>query len=120
MHRFPHELIDAVAAFLSALVPAAIGAAIAVTFERGLSWGQRFLQVIVGICVSYFMTGFAAWMMPWPMDDFALNAVGFVFGLIGFKATPQLIAGAADAARRLPNAVTDRLIGLLPKSRKDD
>lgn len=118
--RFPHELTDTSLAFLSGLVPSAIGATIAVTFERGLSWAQRFLQVTVGICVSYFMTGFSGWLSPWPLDAFALNAVGFVFGLIGFKATPQLIAGAAEAARRLPNAVTDRLIAFFPKPKKDD
>jgi len=107
MDKLPRELIDALLSLAAALAPAAIGAAVAQAWEKGLSWGQRLVQWAVGICVSYYVTlGISAWLH---LDPFVSQAIGFVVAMVAFRATPRFIEGVAAAASTLPDLVLARL-----------
>ena len=108
MPKFLHDLLDAVLAFLIALVPGALGAAVSLVYEEGLTWSRRITQMMVGITVSYFARNLAHSLTGW--DDYLLPAVGFVVGMTAFKATPALIAGIVERAPLLL-VLIDRLLG---------
>ena len=108
MPKFLHGLLDAVLAFLIALVPGALGAAVSLVYEEGLTWSRRITQMMVGITVSYFARNLAHSLTGW--DDYLLQAVGFVVGMTAFKATPALIAGIVERAPLLL-VLIDRLLG---------
>ena len=108
MPKFLHDLLDAVLAFLIALVPGALGAAVSLVYEEGLTWSRRITQMMVGITVSYFARTLAHSLTGW--DDYLLQAVGFVVGMTAFKATPALIAGIVERAPLLL-VLIDRLLG---------
>lgn len=108
MPKFLHDLLDAVLAFLIALVPGALGAAVSLVYEEGLTWSRRITQMMVGITVSYFARNLAHGLTGW--DDYLLQAVGFVVGMTAFKATPALIAGIVERAPLLL-VLIDRLLG---------
>lgn len=108
MPKFFHDLLDAVLAFLIALVPGALGAAVSLVYEEGLTWSRRITQMMVGITVSYFARNMAHSLTGW--DDYLLQAVGFVVGMTAFKATPAMIAGIVERAPLLLTMI-DRLLG---------
>lgn len=103
------EILTALALFLQALIPAAIGSAISQAYKKGLSWGERLMQWVVGICVSWFVTG--AVDSFWHPNDFMKQAIGFVVAMIAFEAAPNFIRSASDAVGKLPEWVS----GWLPK-----
>ena len=104
-----HEFGGAMMAFLTGLVPAALGAAVSLAYETGLTWSRSFLQMSVGIVVSYFGTGVIRVLWPWGQPDpFVIQAVGFVVGMIAFKATPKFIAGLSERVIEIPAAIFDR------------
>ena len=104
LHEFGVNLL----AFLFGLTPAALGAAVSLAYETGLTWSRRFLQMSVGIVVSYFSTGVIRVLWPWGhADPFVIQAVGFVFGMIAFKATPKFIAGMSERVTDIPAAIFD-------------
>lgn len=104
-----HELGSTLLAFFVGLVPAALGAAVSLAYETGLTWSRRFLQMSVGIVVSYFATGVIRVLWPWGHPDpFVIQAVGFVVGMIAFKATPKFIAGLSERVTDIPAAFFDR------------
>ena len=106
LEHLPVEIWEAVKAVASALMPAAIGSAVAQAWEDGLSLRDRAIQWIVGICVSYYVTlGISAFF---GMGAFAAQAVGFVVAMIAFKSTPKFIAGCSSTLETLPAAVRDR------------
>lgn len=108
-----HEAGMAIVAFISGLVPAALGAIVSLVYEAGLTWSQRFLQFAVGVTVSYFAKGFfagAATLFGWSLNDYILQSVGFVLGMIAFKATPKFIAGCIERVAELPGAIFDRFL----------
>lgn len=103
MSKLTVEIANALGTFASALAPAAIGAAVAQAWEKGLSWSQRLTQWGVGICVSYYVNmGVTAWLR---LDPFVAQAVGFVIAMVAFRATPRFIEGVAAAAAALPNGL---------------
>lgn len=107
MSKLPDEIMTGLASFISALAPAAIGAAVAQAWEKGLSWGQRLVQWAVGICVSYYVTGgVSAWMH---LDRFVAQAIGFVLAMVAFRATPAFITASIAAAGTLPSSLLQRL-----------
>lgn len=107
MSKLTVEIVNAFGTFVSALAPAAIGAAVAQAWEKGLSWSQRFVQWGVGICVSYYVTaGMSAWLH---LDPFVAQAVGFVIAMVAFRATPAFIAATVAAASALPGGLLERL-----------
>lgn len=110
-----HSIIDSVLAFLAGITPAALGAGISLLYEKGLSWGDRFARLAVGITVSWFASGiFAAlcrFLWKVELDAFVLQGVGFVFGMIAYKATPGFITSASTAVAGVPGAI----LSWLPK-----
>lgn len=115
MDKLIHELLATAATFIVGLLPAALGAAVSLAYETGLTWSRRFVQMSVGVVVSYFATGALAALWPWGSPDaFVIQAVGFVVGMIAFKATPRFITGCSDAIASAPRAVLDRFLNLLP------
>jgi hypothetical protein len=109
MDKILHELGATALAFLAGLVPAALGAAVSLAYETGLTWSRRFTQMSVGIVVSYFATGVIRVLWPWGVPDpFVIQAVSFVLGMIAFKATPKFIAGLSERVTDIPAAFFDR------------
>jgi hypothetical protein len=112
-----HSIIDSVLAFLAGITPAALGAGISLLYEKGLSWGDRFARLAVGITVSWFASGiFAAlcrFLWKVELDAFVLQGVGFVFGMIAYKATPGFITSASTAVAGIPGAI----LSWLPKGK---
>lgn len=104
-----HDILEALKAIGSALLPAAIGSAVAQAWEQGLSLRDRCIQWVVGICVSYYVTlGIGAYFEFGP---FASQAVGFVVAMIAFKATPNFISGCSTMVGTLPTWLRDRFLG---------
>ena len=95
MQKFFHLFADNALAFLAGLTPAALGAAVSLAYEKGLTWTERFVQMAVGVIVSFFVSRAAD--AVWPLDPFVLQAVGFVTGMIAYKATPRFTGAAAEA-----------------------
>ena len=95
------------------LSPAALGALVAVSYERGLTWADRFTQFAVGVVVSYFATRIVGVLLA--PDPFVLQGISFSIGMVAFKSAPRFISGAADALGTLP---ADLILRFLPK-RKD-
>jgi len=116
MDKYLHQLLDGTLSLLAGLTPAALGAAVSLAFEKGLTWTERFVQMAVGVIVSFFV-GRAVNAIH-PLDPFVLQAVSFVTGMIAYKSAPALIEGSAAAFRALPGALKDWVIGMLPH-RKD-
>jgi hypothetical protein len=106
--NFTNDLIEAVKAIATALMPAAIGSAVAQAWEEALSLRDRFIQWVVGICVSYYVT--LGISVVFGLGQFAAQAVGFVVAMIAFKSTPRFIAGCSAALEKLPQAVSDRFL----------
>ena len=113
-HDLPSIITNGLA-FLAGLTPAALGAGISLLYEKGLTWRDRFARLAVGITVSWFASGlFAAlcralWKVE--LDAFVLQGVGFVFGMIAYKATPGFITSASTAIAGIPGAI----LSWLPK-----
>jgi len=84
-----------------ALAAPAIGSAIAQVWESGLSWGQRLIQWVVGICVSYYVTG--GMSAVFHLDPFVNQSIGFMVAMVAFRATPAFIASAVSSAGGLPS-----------------
>ena len=104
-----HDFGTWLLAFVISLVPAGLGSVVSLLVETGLTWGQRIAQVWVGIVVSYFATGVIRVLWPWGQPDpFVIQAVGFVVGMIAFKATPKFIAGLSERVTDIPAAFFDR------------
>ena len=55
----------AAATVAAGLVPSALGAAVSLAYEPGLTWSQRFVQLSVGVCVSYFVGGAVHGLTAW-------------------------------------------------------
>jgi hypothetical protein len=116
MDKLLHELIEGLLTFLAALVPPALGAIVSLLYETGLTWAQRATQLWVGVVVSYFIQRAAGAL--YPFHPFVLQAVGFILGMIAFKATPGFISGCSTVAAELPALLRDRVLALLPRKDK--
>ncbi len=116
MDKLLHDLFEAIAAFLAGLLPPALGASVSLIYEPGLSWAQRVTQLLVGITVSYFVT--RAVGAIYPVHPYVTQALGFVTGMVAYRAAPGFIAGTAAVLAELPAQLRDRLLALLPR-RKD-
>lgn len=115
MDKYIHSIVEAGLAFLAGITPAALGAAVSLFYEKGLSWGERFARLAVGITVSWFASGlFAAlcrFLWKVELDAFVLQGIGFVFGMVAYKATPGFISSASTAVSGIPGAI----LSWLPK-----
>lgn len=120
MEKYLHGLLESAIALAAGLTPPALGAAVSLSYEKGLGWVERFTQLAVGTVVSYFAGGFVAAVWPWgTINPFVLQAIMFTIGMIAFKATPKFIVSCSDAVAALPGEIRDRVISWLPR-KKDD
>lgn len=108
MDKLLHEWLDAVLTFALGLVPAALGAAVTLAYERGLTWADRFTQFGVGVVVSYFAGGVIAAYLT--VDPFVLQAVRFTIGMIAFRATPKLTSTLIDRVVDGAGTLLDRVL----------
>ncbi len=113
MKPFLHEAALATGAFIAGLIPSALGAAVSLAYEPGLTWRQRFVQLSVGVCVSYFVGGAIHSITDW--SAFVLQAIQFVTGMIAYKATPRVTHALVDRLADVPGVLLDRFL----PSRKD-
>lgn len=111
------DAINASLTFLSGLVPGALGAIVSLAYEKTLTWTQRFLQLSVGIVVSYFAGG--ALEATFRPAAFVAQGFAFTVGMIAYRSTPRFIQSAEDTIAGIPEAIRDK-IGLSPKRHKDD
>ena len=96
--------------FAKALVPGALGAAVAVAIQQGLTWFQRFIQLVVGIIVSYYAGEAAASLFE--AEDVVKNAIGFVSGLAAFETSKALRTSTAEVAQTAPREVWQLVLGM--------
>lgn len=108
-NHLPQGLIEGAQALGAALAPAAIGATVSQAFKRGISYGERLTQILVGILVSYFVGG--GLVAFFQAEGFVAQAITFVVAMIAYEATPRFIQNAADAVAQLPAALRDKLLG---------
>ena len=99
------EICDAVMTGAAGLIPGALGAAVSLAYEKGISWAERFTQLAVGIVISFFVSRAAG--AVWGFDPFVVDGIGFTFGMIAFKATPRFIANAVDVVAGIPAILRD-------------
>lgn len=102
------EFIDALLTFSIGLVPGAMGAAVSLAYEKGLTWTDRFTQFAVGIVVSWFASRAMGAMFN--LDPFVLQGAAFSIGMIAFRATPRVASAAIDTVAGLPAAIRDRFL----------
>ncbi len=106
MAKLQH-LVDVVFAFLVGLAPAALGAAVSLAYETGLTWADRFVRLAVGTVVSFFASRVVGAVLT--LDPFVLQGVGFTLGMIAFKATPRFASGMSDLVAEIPARLRDWL-----------
>lgn len=104
---FPQELLEGAKALLGAMLPAAIGAAVAQAWEKGLSLRDRLLQWVVGISVSYYVTLGAKGIFHF--NDFFAQGLAFVLAMIAFKSTPGFIEGCKTVFAAIPSDLREAM-----------
>ena len=114
MEKHLAQIWEAVTTVATGLSPAALGALVAVSYEKGLTWIERFTQFAVGVIVSYFATLVVGALAA--LDPFVLQGISFSVGMVAFKAAPRFISGTAEVLGSLPREILDRI---LPSKRKD-
>ncbi len=118
MEKFTDHLLEALISLLVGLTPAALGAGVSLMYEKGLTWGDRFARLAVGVTVSWFTSRAVGAVWPWqPIDPFVLQGITFTLGMIAYKATPPFISGMSSMIAGLPAAIAARWLG---KSGSDD
>ncbi len=111
MEKFTDHLLDAIMSLLIGLTPAALGAGVSLMYEKGLTWGDRFARLAVGVTVSWFTSRAVGALWPWqPIDPFVLQGITFTLGMIAYKATPPFISSASSVIAGLPAAIAARFM----------
>lgn len=108
MDKHLAQIWEAFTTFAIGLSPAALGALVAVSYEKGLTWADRFTQFAVGVVVSYFTTRVVGALAS--LDPFVLQGVSFSVGMIAFKGAPRFISGCVDVIATLPVEIRDRIL----------
>lgn len=107
------ELAQTLAVFAKAMLPGALGAAVAVSVQQGLTIAQRALQLVVGIIVSYYAGEAASELLG--AVGVIKNAVGFTAGVAAFETVKALRVSFAEVARRAPSQLWEWLMNWFPK-----
>jgi len=105
--------LPAITEFLKGLVPGALGAAVAVAVQGSMPWLQRFIQLTVGIVVSYYAGELAHALLG--ATDIAKSSVGFVAGIGAFEVVKKLRVSLGEVAQEAPRdvwAAVKRKLGL--------
>ncbi len=113
MDKLFHEILDSLVAFLLTLIPPALGATVLMLVDDGITWTKMLARLSVGILVCYFVRGaIDVIFAPHPVVS---QALGFMIGLVAYKAAPGFIAGASTVIAELPAQIRDRLLALFPR-----
>jgi len=88
-----------------AMVPGAIGAAVSVAVQQGLTWLQRFVQFTVGLVVGHYAGAAATELLGF--EGILRDAVMLVAGLAAFETAKALRTSFADVAREAPKKAFD-------------
>lgn len=107
LEKLTHDLGQFVANLFWALLPGALGALVAQSWERGLSWVERAVAIVAGMIISYYVKQLILHLFG--LDPFIGDSIGFLAGLVAFKAAPGFQRSAATAVADLPAFVRDRL-----------
>lgn len=89
--------------FIKGLLPAAFGAAVAVTMDKGASFIQKLVQFAAGIVVSYY-----AGLAVQELTDFGpmvQQSLSFTIGMIGYKSAKAFVKGAEETAGDIPGDI---------------
>lgn len=105
--KLAHDLAQFVANLFWALLPGALGALVAQSWERGLSWVERAVAIIAGMIISYYVKQLILYFFG--LDPFVGDSIGFLAGLVAFKAAPGFQRSAAGAIADLPAYLRDRI-----------
>jgi hypothetical protein len=105
MSKLP-DLLDSFLTFLAGLSPGALGAAVSLAHEKGLTWSERCIQFAAGTTISWFAQRWIG--AVYAFDPFVLQGIGFSAGMVAFKSTPRFIASAADVIAGVPALVLGR------------
>ena len=116
MDKLLHDMVDGAVAFLGSLVPSALGATVSLSYETGLTWGQKALRLWVGVTVSYFVMRAGGAILH--LHLYVLQAIAFLLGLIAYRAAPAFIDGTVAAIREAPALIRDRLLAFLPSKKE--
>ncbi len=103
------ETLDTILTLAAGLVPGAMGSAVSLVYEKGLTWSDRFTQFAVGTIVSYFVRGAIVGLFD--LHAFVLDGVGFTCGMIAFRATPRIASATIEALVSVPGLIRDRILG---------
>lgn len=107
-----HDAALGALTFAKALVPGALGAAVAVAVQTALTWTQRFIQMAVGIIVSYYAGEAAAVLFG--AEGVVKNAIGFTAGVGAFETAKALRVSIGDFVRESPKQLWTWLHNWLP------
>jgi len=100
LSEFLNDIWDWGQTAAAALAPAALGSAVGQAWRPSLSWRQRLVQWVTGICVSYYVTMAASELFDF--SPFVAQAVGFVIAMVAFEAAPKFTRAAGDLAAEIP------------------
>lgn len=107
MEKHFEQLLDSILALVVGLTPAALGAAVSLAYEKGLTWSERCVQFAVGIVVSWFASRAIGAIMT--LSPFVLQGVTFTLGMIAFRAVPRFMSSCSDAIATLPTDLRSRI-----------
>ena len=113
MDKLFHEVLDAAGSFLMTLLPPALGAGVSMLVDDGITWTKMLARLLVGILVCYFVRGAVdVTIAPHPVVS---QAIGFMVGMVAYKAAPGFIAATSAVLAELPGQLRDRLLALIPR-----
>lgn len=84
---------------IAGLAPGALGAAVSVATQTGLTWLQRFLQLAVGIVVSYYAGEVAG---EFGAAGVVKSGISFTFGVGAFEIVKNLRTSLGSVAGEAP------------------
>ena len=98
-----YDLLDLLRDLLGGLAPGAFGAAVSVATQTGLTWLQRFIQLAVGIIVSYYAGEAASELFG--VDGVIKSGISFTFGVGAFEIVKNLRASLGEVAGDAPRDI---------------
>jgi hypothetical protein len=107
------DLFGVAREYAAGLAPGALGAAVSVMTQKGLTWAQRFIQLAVGIIVSYYAGAVAQEMLG--LSEVAKSGVGFTAGIGAYEIVKHLRTSLGKLADQAPAdvwAAIKRKLGL--------
>jgi len=102
-------ILAAVWGFVKGLIPAAFGAAIAVSMDKGATFFQKLIQFLAGIIVSYYV-GEAIHEMT-DFGPMVRQSISFTLGMIAYNSAKAFVTGASETAGEIPGDIWEFIKG---------